>query len=71
MSVVNSAYYGIAGEPVQPTGEASAQPTPELSTTIATAPPAGRLGIFHQAGFWIVALLALAIGLVHVSIRFA
>ena len=67
----DSSYYGIYAEPVQPTGEAGPQPTPELATTIATTPAPGRLAVFHQAGFWIVALLAVAIGLVHISIRFA
>jgi hypothetical protein len=71
MSLVSSAYYGIAAEPVQPTGGAGPQPMPEATTPIATTPAPGRLGVFHQAGFWIVALVAIAIGLVHLSIRFS
>lgn len=69
--LVSSSYYGVPGEPVQPTGGAGPQPNPEIASTISTTPAPGRLGIFNQAGFWIVAIVAAAIGLVHVSIRFS
>lgn len=70
MTMIDASFYGVA--PVaQPSGDASPMPAPEQTTRIRTAPLPGNLGIFHQAGFWIVALVALAIGLVHVSIRFA
>ena len=52
--MVTSAYYGIVAEPIQPTGGAGAQPNPEGSTSIATVAAPGRLGVVHQAGFWIV-----------------
>lgn len=69
MSMITSSYYGIAAEPVQPTGGAGPQPTPELTTPIATAPAPGRAGLLGQPSFWIVAILAAAVGLVHLSIR--
>jgi len=71
MSMISSSYYGIAAEPVQPTGMSTPQPTPQAATPVATTPSPGRVGVFSQAGFWIVALVALAIGLIHISIRFS
>ena len=68
---ITSAYYGVVAEPAQPTYAAGAQPNPEATAPMATTAPAGRLPLFSQAGFWIVALLALAAGLVHASIRFS
>lgn len=70
MSVVSSSYYGVVPQ-VQPTGSAAPQPNPEQTTGIATVAPAGRTGVLGQAGFWIVALIAVAVGLVHLSIRFS
>ena len=70
MTVIDATYYGVV--PVaQPTGDASPIANPDQVTRTRTAPLPSQLGVFHQAGFWIVALIALAIGLVHVSIRFA
>lgn len=70
MGVVDASFYGVV--PVaQPTGDASPMASPESTTRIRTAPLPSQLGLFHQAGFWIVALIALAIGLIHVSVRFA
>ncbi|MCL2393258.1 MAG: hypothetical protein FWC87_01115 [Acidimicrobiaceae bacterium] len=71
MSMVTSAYYGIAQEPVQPTGMSTPQPAPQAATPIATTPVPGRVGVFAQPSFWLVFLLALAVGLIHLSIRFS
>lgn len=70
MSLIDSSYYG-AVPAVQPTGEAGAQPMPEATAPARTTPVAGKTPLFAQPGFWVVAIVAVAIGLIHVSIRFA
>lgn len=67
---IDASYYGVV--PVaQPSGGPEPMSSPESTTNIRTAPLPSKAGLFSQAGFWIVALLALAIGLVHISIRFS
>jgi hypothetical protein len=66
----DASYYG-AIQAVQPSGLPAPLASPGETTPIRTTALAGNLGIFHQAGFWIAAMVALAIGLVHFSIRFS
>lgn len=70
MSIIDPSYYGVVPA-VQPTGSSVPQPTPEATAPARTTPVAGKLPLLHQSGLWIVLLIAAAIGLVHVSIRFA
>ena len=53
---------------IQPTGGAGPQPNPSASTPISTQPAPGAGGLISEPSFWLVALLAVAIGLIHVSI---
>lgn len=55
----------------QPSGDPGPMSSPENTPPVRTAPLPAKLPLLSQAGFWVVALIALAIGLVHVSIRFA
>lgn len=66
----DSSYYG-AVPAIQPTGGAGPQPNPEITAPARTTPVAGKTPLLQQSGLWVVLLLAAAIGLVHVSIRFA
>ena len=70
MSLIDPSYYGVVAV-AQPHGGATVQNNPENTTPISTAPPVGKLPLIQQTGFWLVALLALAVGLVHVYIRFS
>lgn len=67
--VPDSSFYGVV--PVtQPSGNAGAQPNPEGTTPVRTQPVSGKLPLLHQAGLWIVLLVAMAIGLVSFSVHF-
>lgn len=68
--MITSAYYG-AVPAMQPTGGAGPQPNPEITSTESTTRPAGKMPLLSQPGFWVVALVAAAIGLIHVSLRFS
>lgn len=68
MSVIDASYYGAVGS-TQPTGGGGAQPNPEGTAPLRTEPRAGQVGLFREAGFWIVLLVAAAFGLVRLSIR--
>lgn len=68
--IPDSSYYGAV--PVaQPSGDPGPMANPETTTAIRTAPLASKLPLLHQGGFWIVALIALAVGLIHISVRFS
>jgi hypothetical protein len=66
----DSSFYGAVGS-TQPTGTAGAQPNPEGTAPIRTEPRPGQGGIFSSPAFWLVALIAGALGLVHLSIRWS
>lgn len=67
---MDASYYGAV--PVaQPTGGPGPQPSPENTAPLRTAQVSGKAGLFEQAGFWIVAIIAVAMGLVHLSIRWS
>lgn len=53
-----------------PVDSAGPMANPETTSPVSGGQPAGKMPLFAQAGFWIVALVAVAIGLAHVSIRF-
>lgn len=70
MSVLTSQFYGAV--PVaQPTGQPGPQPSPENTTPIRTTAVPGRQAVLHRPAFWIVVIIALAVGLAHLSIRFS
>lgn len=68
--MITSAYYG-AVPAIQPTGGPGPQPNPEITATETTTRPPGKTALLSQSGFWVVALVAVAIGLIHVSVRFS
>jgi hypothetical protein len=68
MSMVASSYYGVTASQ-QPTGQAGPQPNPEGSTLIRTTEPAGSGPFYTKAGFWIVAIILAAAGLIHFSVK--
>lgn len=70
MDYTATALYGVPAA-VQPSGAPGPQPNPEITSPISTAPIPGRTRVTSQPTFWIVIIVAVAIGLVHVSIRFS
>jgi hypothetical protein len=70
MTLIDAAFYGAVGS-AQPTGTPDPQPDPAGATRVRTEPRIGQGGIVHNPVFWLVALVASALGLVHLSIRWS